>query len=138
MNMLHPLPDGTVIAGGMYYTNAGNRSPGFPAITEGSDGEADIFLAHIGPNTLSIGDKDIVLSQWSLYPNPATRKVTIEVSTPGSYEVTITSAAGQKVYTGKLKDTLTLGTGTWSPGLYLVSLRDKKGAKSTQKLTIQH
>lgn len=137
LHMLHPLPGGTVLAGGYYFDHItpGSGSPGFPETTEG---EGDIFLARLSPETEGIKDQAIPPNTWELFPNPADRKVTIRIKgNNAKYKVQVADASGKKIYRHRFRRQLTIDTGGWGSGVYFVHLTGKSGRTGIKKITIK-
>lgn len=136
LNVLHPLPDGTVVGAGRYNGRTLTGSPGFPTENEGQN---DIFLAHLGPQTVSIQEPITQPVSWKLFPNPARQQVTLQIpdDNRSKYQITITDASGRKMYKNSFYSKITIPTKSWQPGLYLVRLQDSQGRTSTQKLYVQ-
>ena len=85
----------------------------------------------------AVGIKDLLNSNisFSLYPNPASSAITLELSDLSfAYNVEIQNLLGQKVYTSSLENTSTLiPTTDWSNGIYHVLIRNKEGLLLGQK-----
>ena len=136
--MLHPLPDGTVLAGGRYNIAYGPDtvfSPNFPHIIKGG---ADVFIARLSPdNDLGIDKEQADMSLWTLFPNPAQQEFTIEIKNNNrKFHITVTDAQGRRVYHDKFKSKIAIPTLSWPPGMYWVTIsRDK--LSDTKKLIIK-
>lgn len=136
---LHPLPDGTVLACGLYeqYGTPGSGSFEFPSENEGF---IDIFLARLSPEPdLSIAEKKQFSASWELYPNPAQDKITVHIKNDErKYHISITDINGRQVYREKFKSTLIIPTEGWSPGTYIVQIANRRsGQSSSKKVTVK-
>ena len=136
--MLHPLPDGTILAGGRYDIFYGPDtvfSPKFPHTIKGG---ADIFIARLSPdNDLGIDKEQANISLWTLFPNPAQQAFSIEIKNNNrKFHITVTDAQGRRVYHDKFKSKITIPTLSWPPGMYWVTI--SRGILSdTKKLIIK-
>ncbi|AOM80041.1 T9SS type A sorting domain-containing protein [Pedobacter steynii] len=137
IDMIHPLSDGTVLAGGRYYytTSPGPTSPEFPQSTEG---ENDIFLTRLGPQTVSIRDKVLEASVWELYPVPGKKTLHIRIKRGNKekYNLVIASALGSTTFKTEFHDKLDLNISLWQPGVYTVTLTDISGNTGTKKMVV--
>ncbi|PSK94748.1 putative secreted protein (Por secretion system target) [Taibaiella chishuiensis] len=137
IDMLYPLPGGTVLAGGRYYepTTPGPASPGFPATSEG---ELDIFLTRLGPETVGIKDKLKEPLAWELFPNPPRGRLTIwnKTNDKNRSQLRITDSRGKPVFQSSFRQKQEVNTGAWLPGTYFVALQDEHGRSGTKKITI--
>lgn len=138
VDALLPLPDGTVLACGHYadYATPGSGSPQFPQTNEGQE---DIFLARLGPETdLSIAEKKQFAASWELYPNPAQDEITVHIKNDErKYHISITDINGRQVYRDKFKSTLIIPTDGWSPGTYIVQIANRRSGQSSKKVTVK-
>jgi hypothetical protein len=136
---LHPLPNGTVVvAGNYYYGNAdSSRSPGFP---ENSEGDQDIYIAHLGPQTVGISEKEIAFATWELYPNPASRQLNVGVKDKNAltFSLVIIDVQGKEIFKDRISQRLSIDTKTWPAGNYWVKLQDEKGRYSIKNIVITH
>jgi hypothetical protein len=143
--MIHPLPDGTVLVGGDYFYSVipGDvvpiiSSPGFPLI---SGGASDIFLAHLGPNSLSITTPDALSIDWELYPNPAKDEIMIKMRDTNlkDYSLVLTDASGKQLLKQLVKTALTkINTKQFADGIYYLKLTNSNMITQTKKIIIQH
>jgi hypothetical protein len=79
--------------------------------------------------------------QYSIYPNPATSKITIDVTLLGGNEpitMQIVDILGRTVHSESIqlqKSSYTVNTSEWKPGIYSVIFSDGN-KRSTQKVII--
>lgn len=139
LNFIHPLPDGSVLIGGYYYSTftPGSGNPGFPAFNEG---DADIFIARLGPGSVSVDDTNIHEPEWKLYPNPVREELTVSVEGDiKNLSLVITDAAGKRVHRQAISGHKTkVATTAFAPGIYYISLHDASGFGSTKKIIVKH
>jgi len=66
-------------------------------------------------------------SKLKIYPNPVDNELTIEIE-GNSYEtdLEITNAIGQTVYKGNIANQITIQTGSFAPGMYLIRFGNNK------------
>jgi len=132
---LHPLPDGTVLAAGTYIENNGLRSEGFPATSEGS---FDIFIARLGPNTVSIAEQQKHLPQWELFPNPANDGLHIRTHDDKKYRLRCIDAGGKTIYRSRFRNEAYIPTAGWNNGIYQLEITDSDGRTGLKKAVITH
>ena len=74
-----------------------------------------------------------------LQPNPTQSELNINLSTLGTYELTVSNVAGVIIHRGVIENNnqLQLNTALWPQGMYLVQLRDEKGQLATEKVLKQ-
>lgn len=79
------------------------------------------------------------LTQWNMYPNPASNQVTIDLEATGSYSVAIYDLTGRIVYRSKVSQGAhTIATDLFNSGNYFVRITDQQTSLSeTKKLIIQ-
>ncbi len=79
---------------------------------------------------------------FNLYPNPATETVQIQLKQQEEVEVIVTDVLGREVYReiprSTRNDTMQFDVSGWPNGIYLVSVINQKGIRSTQRLVVQH
>lgn len=79
---------------------------------------------------------------FNLYPNPATETVQIQLKQQEEVEVFVTDVLGRTVCNEipryARKSTMELDVSAWPNGIYLVSILNQKGIRSTQRLVVQH
>ena len=84
--------------------------------------------------TVILSSDDFILSQFSLYPNPAKNQFTIQLNNTSILEqVTIYNTLGQQVLTSK---NLVLNTSNLASGSYIVEITANTG-KASKKLIIE-
>ena len=81
-------------------------------------------------------------ASFNLYPNPAKETVQIQLKQQEEVEVLVTDVLGREVY-GEVprsarKSKMELDVSGWPNGVYLVSVINQKGIRSTQRLVVQH
>ncbi|PSK94749.1 T9SS type A sorting domain-containing protein [Taibaiella chishuiensis] len=137
VDMLYPLPDGTVLAGGRYYepTTPGPASPGFP---QTSEGELDIFLTRLGPETVGVRDKILDPATWEVFPNPGNRLIQFRVKNGDKhkYALLITDGAGRTRCKATFRDKLELDISQWAAGIYRATLSDRSGNAGTKNIVV--
>lgn len=118
-----------------------------PADTIDTGGGDKIFLAMLGPEPLSISNKEKQVNKFKLsqnYPNPFNPKTTIEFSIPKSEFITLTihNLLGQKVAT-LVSENLKSGdykyewnASNFASGIYYYRLEMDKGFSQTKKLIL--
>lgn len=79
---------------------------------------------------------------FNLYPNPATEAVQIQLKQQEDVEVLVTDVLGREVYRKIPRSAqnykMELDVSGWPNGVYLVSVINQKGIRSTQRLVVQH
>lgn len=81
-----------------------------------------------------LSTEEFTSSTFSLYPNPATTQVTIEIPQESTLEkITIYNSLGQQILTSR---NTTINTATLSQGIYSVEVKTNQGS-SSKKLIIQ-
>lgn len=93
------------------------------------------FSANLKSTQLTTGNKDLNTAEFSVYPNPATDKITIQTYGNRKYLVELTSATGALIYQFNMERNLhELNISMLSKGIYVVKLKSK-GIISTRKIT---
>jgi len=91
---------------------------------------------------LMVGIEETNEISFNLYPNPATETVQIQLKQQEEVEVLVTDVLGRTVYNevprSARKSTMELDVSAWPNGIYLVSILNQKGIRSTQRLVVQH
>jgi len=89
------------------------------------------------PLTVGLGEN--TLSQWVMYPNPATNEVTIVLDNSSNYSVTVLDLMGRTVYQASFNSAqTTIDTQTLNAGNYFVRIIDNNtNASETSKLIVQ-
>lgn len=137
---LHPLPDGTVLAGGLYLA-AGISTPrtqGFPIDVEGIH---DIFIVRLGPdNALSADSETKDVPNWNIYPNPADKMlyVSLQGNNRKPFLLNVTDSYGKAVLQSEITHELTIKTASWVAGTYMITLTAADGSSETKKIAVQH
>lgn len=73
----------------------------------------------------------------NLFPNPTTNNLTVEVSEPGDYTVSIVNVLGQEVYLNNIVGTETIDVSTFAAGSYVVNISNAELQVSSCKISIQ-
>jgi mannose/fructose-specific phosphotransferase system component IIA len=85
---------------------------------------------------------ELEVTTFNLYPNPATETVQIELKQQEEVEILVTDVLGRTVYNEILRsaqnDKMDLDVSGWPNGVYLVSIINQNGIRSTQRLVVQH
>ncbi|MCB9191858.1 MAG: T9SS type A sorting domain-containing protein [Flavobacteriales bacterium] len=91
---------------------------------------------------LMVGIDETFEVSLNLYPNPATETVQIQLKQQEDFEVLVTDVLGRTVCNevprSAQKSTMELDVSGWPNGVYLVSVFNQKGVRSTQRLVVQH
>lgn len=112
-------------------------------------GGSSIFLYKIGPGDVypatenvfgysSIVNQEEIVANLdvSLYPNPASTSVFVEVPEQGTYTLEMVDASGKMVYTESFQNSQSLNVSSIQSGLYLVRIYNDKGFK-IQRLILE-
>ncbi len=140
--MIYPLSNGNVIAGGYYSENNGSFSS-LGYYDTAHTGTTDAFLAIFEPRT-NVGEPNISLLNNSIeiYPNPSIGnfKVSLVQSFNYEYSVSITDLIGKEIYSGilpKYYNNKTIDTRDWHKGVYFVQVIGENGLKTVKKLLLE-
>ena len=88
-------------------------------------------------NLAPIGLEEFLLNNITLYPNPATEKVTISSETSELKEISISNLSGQALFqTSSTEANIDLDLSTLPKGVYIISI-EMGSAKASRKLVIQ-
>lgn len=112
--------------------------------TFGIDMNNELYVAAISTGEIykvvdtSLGIADLAKNGFSLYPNPATSSVSVKTtSTAYPLQLTVMDMTGKRLLENKLEsETTVLNVNSLQSGLYLVTVEDSFGARSTSKLLI--
>jgi len=129
-DMIYPLSNGNVIAGGYYENGNGSFN-----ISWG--GGADAFLVEFAPWTTVIKQVSAINNDIKIYPDPANEQVTIEMKQKGTYAITITDVMGRLIYKAKYVDKDEIDIKGWQRGLYYVQAISENGFKTTKKFLVE-
>ncbi len=129
--MLYPLKDGTVLAGGYF----SERNGTFSSLT--SYGSGDAFLAEFANWATGVSQVNNE-NEIQINPNPASEQVTIESGQHGNYDILVMDAIGSCIYSNRFTGKIQLSVGGWLPGIYYIQVVNAKGFKNVQKLIVQH
>ena len=81
--------------------------------------------------------EEFLLNNITLYPNPATEKVTISSETSELKEISISNLSGQALFqTSSTEANIDLDLSTLPKGVYIISI-EMGSAKASRKLVIQ-
>lgn len=103
------------------------------------DGEdfdrGDTVSWHVAFGALSVED-DLTQAAFEVWPNPATNL--INITADGNYSGEIYNQLGEQVLSFKSNDDLkTISTSDWAKGLYLITIQNENGTRSSKKVLIQ-
>ncbi len=130
--MIYPLFNGSVIAGGFYYTDDG------AFITIKSYGGVDAFITILAPwNQTEIKQISTANNEVKMYPNPANGYVNIRTEKAGSYQLLISDIIGKIIYNSSFNDKIQIPVPDWNKGIYFVQVISENGFKATQKLLVE-
>lgn len=73
-------------------------------------------------------------ADFRMYPNPVHGLCQIETGTTENVLLDVWNASGKLVCSKQFKNSIQLETGTWAPGLYVVTLRSASGISSSRLL----
>ena len=137
-SMVHPLSNGNIIAGGYYDTAGGSFSP---IITYDSYPNSNAFLTIFSPWLTSVSQVPVNIPT-EIYPNPASKSVTINVphQIGGSYSIVISDLMGRKVYKNTYPNgwqDVNIAVNEWDAGLYYVQICGEEGYCRVEKLIVQ-
>jgi len=127
--------------------NTGQATITLPAVTTSAarikvKGHDNIFF-DLSDYNFTIDDPtgigDIAFKrEINIFPNPATDKIHIESHHNQDAGVQMINSLGQVIWEGTLKTSLTLNTGNFARGLYLIKLNDKtSGATFSKKIILK-
>ncbi|MBK8491457.1 MAG: T9SS type A sorting domain-containing protein [Saprospirales bacterium] len=88
--------------------------------------------------TVEIGvssTEEITLEGFDIFPNPVQDELNIQAEAGTSFEFEVRDISGRLLAKGAQQDNLTIHTGDWKRGLYLLTLRTDKGVY-TKKLSL--
>jgi len=129
--MIYPLSNNNIIAGG-YYESAGGA---FSNITYYSG--SDAFLTVFGPWPESVQQINAINDAVSIYPNPTNNILSVEAKERDNYTVNVTDILGRTIYTTSLMDKVQIPVNGWQTGIYYVQVMSENGFKNVQKLMVQ-
>jgi len=128
--MIYPLSNGNIIAGGYYDTTGGV----FPLISWSGGGT---FLTVFGPWPESVQQINAINDTVSIYPNPTNNILTVEAKERDNYTVNVTDILGRTIYTTSLMDKIQIPVNDWQAGMYYVQVVSENGFKNVQKLMVK-
>lgn len=140
MRGLYPLPDGTVLAGGV--TGGTNtvdpRSPGLPLYPYHSDAA---FIFRFAPWVSSVDEPDLAKPAWELYPNPSGNgqvQLRLGLDPGGAIQFSLMDIQGRELLSSRFTGReYGIATGGLVPGTYTVALTFPDGRHSEKKLVIR-
>ena len=104
-------------------------------------GDTDTMHFQVTP-TVTNTEEQNDLSDFNMYPNPTSDKVTVQYSGIASNaQITLYDLTGRSLKTMPINQadgSLTFSTGEYPNGVYLVVLSDDKGRHKTGKLVLRH
>ena len=130
-NMVYPLSNGNVIAGGFY--SGGNGA--FDSLV--FYGGSNAFLAVFAATTTEVKKINAPNNFVSIYPNPTCRQVTIKENQKSNCQIIITNVLGEIIYQTSFIYLINIAVNEWTKGLYYVQLKDEYGYRCVQKLLVQ-
>lgn len=124
-NMIYPLSNGNVIAGGSYDTLGNMLNRWY--------GGLDAFLVIFTPFTTNVIPTNI---QSNIYisPNPANSYFTINID---NCNLKIMNTYGSYIYSINITNNTQIQVRDWKKGLYILEITDETGYKTYDKLIIQ-
>ena len=120
-------PDGGIIGVG-YQISGGNQNPW--AIKLDACGDVEDLGCPGVPNVSVVDYEEVQNSILEIYPNPSNNQVTLEYTKARiyhGYEYKIYNQQGQLMFKKKFNGYKTIDISSWSSGLYLVQILDRKG-----------
>lgn len=114
--MVFPLSNGHVLAGGLY--SASDSCFNMPFY-----GEQDIFFAEFAPwDQTIVSSTPATITSLNIFPVPATDHVTIETNQKESSEILVTDIMGRNMYRTVTAVATTVAVQDWPRGLYYVQV----------------
>jgi len=102
-----------------------------------TDGSGVSGSTTIDLSNQNVGIQDLLSAQIMLYPQPATRHLTIE-GLVSEFEYSVVHASGRVIEEGRAVGTTRLSTEDWASGLYLLNIRLEDGALARKTFLIQN
>jgi len=112
-------------------------------------GEGTIFLLKIGPNDVfpSVSGSTFItgivsvktineIEGLSVYPNPTSLNLTIEIEQPGNYKMSLHNLLGQQLIEKQTSGTTTIDVSYLEQGNYFLNVQSLDGKISTYKISI--
>ncbi len=127
--MIYPLSNGSVIAGGFYSDSGGTFHIPFY-------GESDAFIAVFDPQTTNVKELLPDNGTMNIFPNPAGDLVTVSTDATGSYTISVTDIMGKEVYHNSFTGTLQIPVSNWTSGLYIAQITGNS-LVATRKILIR-
>ncbi len=97
---------------------------------------ADFVLSDSG--MVSIADVQLD-NDLVVYPNPSVNQINVEnKSRTATLSLTLYSAVGQRVWSGKVQQRTAIPVSAYARGMYYLKVTDEqKGAKTVKRITLQ-
>lgn len=134
IDMLYPLPNNLILAGG-YYSNNNGSFQGLPDNDE-TIGAVDGFLTVVAPWTTGVKSARIDQPAVKMYPNPAVDEVHFTGENNEAYSLMINNSMGIKVHEQVFRGAIILPV-SWPAGVYLVRITDKNGYVHVRRLSVR-
>lgn len=137
LDIVTELPNGEVVTAGSYFKK-GCLFDDILLADKPNSTSKNIFLAKLSAVSVNQPTAD-PLKPRLVYPNPASKEVTIEAAFSGKGSVAVYNLAGQRIFTAEVPEekALTLKVADWPAGLYLVKI-NTEGKALIQKLLVRH
>lgn len=103
--------------------------------TDSVGGTSDAYLAKFPAGLLSVSE-DIVHA-FSIYPNPVAESFVVRASDGREYAYILTDLSGSVFGEGVFSESVTLPSGSLSPGAYMIVLRDENNMHVCAQLLIK-
>ena len=119
-----------IFDGFIYNQNSEIQNPYFRFEANGKfyyfENDPSLSVDHLGSRKID----------FTLYPNPVSEELTIELTELVNYQIRITDITGREIYSEFLQgeNNLQLSTKAWPAGLYLLQVRDEEGRVETKKV----
>jgi hypothetical protein len=130
--IVYPLSNGLVFAGGIYLENSRLFNNKFY-------GDIDFFTAILAPWTSYIADVQKSEIQLEVYPNPSRSIIVIDVARKykDDYDLFITDISGREIYKSVCKGAKELQIDGWAKGAYMVKITTKDGCSGTAQFLVE-
>lgn len=101
-------------------------------INETFSNEEYLFFEY--DETLSLSENQP--SKITIYPNPASEMITVNLPEKANYEVSINDISGKKIAAYKLSNTTTFNISQLASGLYIIKIQKEDGVSYNHKLIV--
>lgn len=89
--------------------------------------------------TATVSELGFDLSELSVYPNPASSKISLTAQGfTGEYSVFVTDLLGKAVYTSEVGAVKEIDVSNFKNGVYLITVAEKGEAIQTQRIVVKH